>query len=915
MQNETLFNEVITENTYILSVNDLKNKFLLDVGANRGYFSLIAAECGAKQIISVEPDEQLYNQLGENIKNYENILPLNFAVYDESKEYVSLEGIDGETKVSDIDNEDSKVKTITLHELLKYMPDKNDLVLKMDCEGSEHEILYSSSRSDIRKFGDIFVEIHGEPVSHYDYKMLGEYIKSLGYSEEYFQQVYLYNKDENMNFVSQSPLNIAIAKYKRIEENITKKELTVTASISTKNRYDSTLGLTMLAIANQTVKPKKLVVWDDNDNPKDLREHPMYKAIFATLLSRGIDYTVLFGDRKGQVLNHQKMLDIAETDLIWRCFRGEEKVETIKGLKCIRNIEVGDLVKTHKGHFKPVITTYKTSYSQRKPLIWVNTKNNTVRCTPNHPFLVKDNNGDNKWVHAENITSDMFLLYPYIDKQDTLVFNCNGRKGVKIETLDVDYDLARFMGLYLAEGCGGHDSIRFTFNNNEKEYIDFIVRFCNEKFHRNPTIHTRWATAVKLNIRSLNFKFTEWFGNDATIKKIPEFVFNWSLKNKLAFLMGYLQGDGWKNCNMYCFGTASKQLYDDIKRLSCECGLNCTKKSEKSKQISKLKDGRLIKSKKSYQGSICTTSYKKMLDLLDGEITDNSYIKIPVINIEHKKMPTTPNKDYQYVYNLEVAEDNTYIVGSSIVHNCDDDNIPEPDVLEKLLSVMTDDVGAVAGCVFLPGQPQNKPKTASNKIKDIYMGQNIQWYKHEGVSEVEHLYSTFLYRKEAAKHGYNMDLSRVGHREETLLTYEMHRVGWKLLVNPEAVTWHLQESGGIRSFDSELLWKHDEQIFAEKMQQWGVTSQQNKIIVLNAGLGDQLAFLKILPELIDKYGEENLTLAVCNEEVFEDYNVKLISIAEAAALLGDLERFNLYKFMWDRNWKISMVDAYREMYL
>ena len=257
------------------------------------------------------------------------------------------------------------------------------------------------------------------------------------------------------------------------------------------------------------------------------------------------------------------------------------------------------------------------------------------------------------------------------------------------------------------------------------------------------------------------------------------------------------------------------------------------------------------------------------------------------------------------------------MVKTDYIWRLDDDNVAEANVLGILLTYIKDKkIGAVGGLVLDPKMEQKQSKLASNKIEDIYLGMNIQWFKQlsNDLIEVDHLYSTFLFRKEAAKHGYNMDLSPVGHREETMFTYEMKREDWKLLVAPEAVTWHYRNStGGIRSGTNAFLWEHDEKIFAKKLQEWGVNTNPTKLIVIDAGLGDHLVFAKLLPDLKKKY--KNLVIACCYNEVFEDEkDIKLISIAEAKAL-ENLDEHNIYKFMWDRNWKKSIEEAYRERYL
>jgi hypothetical protein len=143
----------------------------------------------------------------------------------------------------------------------------------------------------------------------------------------------------------------------------------------------------------------------------------------------------------------------------------------------------------------------------------------------------------------------------------------------------------------------------------------------------------------------------------------------------------------------------------------------------------------------------------------------------------------------------------------------------------------------------------------------------------------------------------------------------MKRSGWKIMVEPKAITWHLRDDqGGIRAIQyrgKEDMWTHDDKVFAKKLEQYGVEMKMVKLAVLNNGLGDHLAFKSILPEMKKQYPE--LVLATCYPDVFKNDNVKIISIADAK-LMDDIVKYDIYKWMWDKNWKRSIVDAYRAMY-
>ena len=236
-------------------------------------------------------------------------------------------------------------------------------------------------------------------------------------------------------------------------------------------------------------------------------------------------------------------------------------------------------------------------------------------------------------------------------------------------------------------------------------------------------------------------------------------------------------------------------------------------------------------------------------------------------------------------------------MGYDLVWRVDDDAVPEPNVLEMLYYYIEDGVGAVGGSVLTPPY---LPDTlhVTGKIDNIDAEPNIQWGVIKEEKQVEHLHCTFLYR--AGICDYNLGLSRVAHREETLFTYQLQQKGFRILVAPNAVTWHMKNpQGGIRSENKAEMYAHDEQIFRNILQY-----RDKTVVVLNCGLGDHLVFTHVLP-------------AIPNAEVFTCYPevVPGRSIAEAIRLFGDIDPWNVYKKMDQWKWKDSLENAYRKLYL
>ena len=230
----------------------------------------------------------------------------------------------------------------------------------------------------------------------------------------------------------------------------------------------------------------------------------------------------------------------------------------------------------------------------------------------------------------------------------------------------------------------------------------------------------------------------------------------------------------------------------------------------------------------------------------------------------------------------------------------DDDCVAEPNCLEKLELEMKDNVGAVGGLILQPPAKPLPPNIDDNKIDSLHMP-NIQWFRWEGKPRnVEHIYSQFLYRCNVVHH--DLRLSSVVFRGETMFTHSLFLGGYRLIVTPNAITWHFQSTGGIHSGQTADNWSHDEQLF----RQWlAFRRMGRKLYVLDNGLGDHYMFLQAIKP------EPDSIIACCYPEALRGYN--LMSIAEAEKVV-DKKDYDVYEWCVQNHWKGTLVAAFREMY-
>ncbi|KAL3856586.1 hypothetical protein ACJMK2_011321 [Sinanodonta woodiana] len=123
----------------------------IDVGANIGYFSLLARAMG-RTVIAIEPTDASFLRLQEGVvrNNFsDKIIILKYAVSDKRTTVVMGEddlnkgGITVAKEIGGPANISRSVETITLDDLVSLIP-AEEIIIKMDIEGYECKALHSS---------------------------------------------------------------------------------------------------------------------------------------------------------------------------------------------------------------------------------------------------------------------------------------------------------------------------------------------------------------------------------------------------------------------------------------------------------------------------------------------------------------------------------------------------------------------------------------------------------------------------------------------------------------------------------------------------------------------------------------------------------------------------------------------------
>ncbi len=358
------------------------------------------------------------------------------------------------------------------------------------------------------------------------------------------------------------------------------------------------------------------------------------------------------------------------------------KISTIDLIKIIKNNEDFQLNKVH-------VTIKNKKFSQYpgiKPIF-------------QEFFRQKKNYGRTRDVLRSNsITLEEFLsveekLEKWIIRDDLLLFTSLGSTTHFPAVINLDPSFCRLIGYFLSEGhinyekCkrGERARIQFSFNRNEKEYIEDVENILEKNYIKFNHIDKDAVDAINISSRVGAYFLDNVLGcgYDSYSTKFPSVIYGLDSEKKTEMLKGAFRGDGHvafpKNTAacVYDFGVISQNFTRGAIQLLHSIGIVPSYKISSSKkstapahffrissraQIEKLpnfKDDftqqRISQRLSEYKKIIKPCGYKKI----------NSDFAVVRINKVLRKKQTVP------VFSLETEKYHTFVTSFGlIVHNC-----------------------------------------------------------------------------------------------------------------------------------------------------------------------------------------------------------------------------------------------------
>jgi len=366
------------------------------------------------------------------------------------------------------------------------------------------------------------------------------------------------------------------------------------------------------------------------------------------------------------------------------CFERGTLVQTMEGFKKIEDIEVGEYVLTHTNNYNKVLKTMNQIANEIYKLKVMCSED--IMVTKEHPFYVRERyrewnsyikRSERKfknpvWKPIKELTRNCYVGTPVNSIEENYIWEGASIKNQWGHPNVVKNEISEFlnkkdfwwlMGRYLGDGWqrSGGGIIICSADTKTKKIED--VRNVIEKLGINYS-ESKERTVTKFHISKQEYgEFCKQFGIGAINKFIPEKVLNLPVLLLKAFIEGYISADGCFTKGSFKASSISKKLIYTLaqaihKAYKTHCCIYMTTRAKKC-----IIEGRIVNQNNTY--SIC---FKKEKKKQDKGFYEDGYIWSPVNSIE--KLPYNDS-----VYNLEVENDNSYVVQNIIVHNCTDVSI------------------------------------------------------------------------------------------------------------------------------------------------------------------------------------------------------------------------------------------------
>lgn len=357
------------------------------------------------------------------------------------------------------------------------------------------------------------------------------------------------------------------------------------------------------------------------------------------------------------------------------CIDENMPIKTKDGYKKIKNISIGEEVFTHKGRYKKVVNKFKNKRNNRN-MYKVKTSNNQgLICTEGHKLYIAAAHTTNELPEKEATWKEV----QHINTSSKILNRTYAKVPIDLEenTINLSKELAYLAGWHLAEGHTNKNLQVLSLNyNDDFETINTLTR---EVWGKEYKIYTKTNTCFQAQLNSKSAQvFYDQFGKGAKNKNIPTLYKKAQKEIKCAILKGLFAGDGFLNVDKKLAGLSSIsiELIRDVSDILLSLGIEHTYSKFRNKGQSVIL-GREVNVNNCYQIRINTNNFDKFADLIydlklqtksrnSRNFISDGYLYSRITNITK-----LDSYDKEYVWDIEVEDDHSYVGSHITCHNCE----------------------------------------------------------------------------------------------------------------------------------------------------------------------------------------------------------------------------------------------------
>lgn len=341
-----------------------------------------------------------------------------------------------------------------------------------------------------------------------------------------------------------------------------------------------------------------------------------------------------------------------------QCFPEGSLVLTSDGHKSIEAVEIGDLVWTHEGRWRPV--TYIFDRGEQETVVVDGYGHFGLEVTEDHEIFT-----DQGKVAASDLAGNRWLSPLLTDTTGTVPELDRVYKSGASNLPDVSSpSFFWLLGLYVAEG-----STSSTYGKGGK--VNRITWSVSLDEHDTVAAHldavgVNWNTDYPKSGGCVNFHVIceSWatmlgeFGRGASNKRLPGYVFRLPDANRQNVFDGVMFGDGCRRGEVFEYTTVSRSLCFDVKVLGQSLGYSSSVYVARAAGTMTIQ-GRIVNTETTYGVALTPLSKQRAPRLRNEPVGYSS--KVRAVRRDGGRARC---------YDLEVLEDHSFVVEGVVVSNC-----------------------------------------------------------------------------------------------------------------------------------------------------------------------------------------------------------------------------------------------------